>query len=172
MATQPTINKSWYDVGGPQVGSLRLFWTWAQARVAVSSNNEIGPAFQFGFGLHSALYNFAPDTKGKLFRGVPFGVGASFYQEAQEHPSTDVDWYFFWGGYVENPPDSGNFVQSIYASVDNAEIGLILDGTTVVCSNTTFMADASARDPSGVGQFIGSFPADNPPGAITSMTTA
>lgn len=172
MANPPAISKSWNDIGGVQNVFAANYWTWAQARVAVSSLGGSPPNFTFGLGSHSATYDDAPDTKGKIFRGVPFGVGANFYTEPEDPPSTAIKWYFFWGGYYESPPDSGNYVQGIGAALADTEIGLILDGVTVNCQATSFVSGPAARDASGKGQFIGSFPGSSQgPGAITSMTT-
>lgn len=172
MANPPTITKSWNDVGGVQNVFAANYWTWAQARVAVSSLGGTPPNYQFGIGFHSVTYNKAEDTKGRIFRGVPLGVGADFYTEPLPPPSSDLNWYFFWGGYYDDPNNPGNFIQGIGAALDNPEIGLILDGVTVNCQAISFVSGPAARDASGKGQFIGSFPGSSGPGAITSMSTA
>lgn len=174
MASPPFITPgSWWDIGGsPLTISGPKKSTWAQTRVAVSSLNETAPiSFFSSVGPSSIFYQYAPDTTGRIFRGVPLGVACTFYTEPEPAPSTDVKWYFFWGGYYESPPDSGIYVQGIGAGLDANEIGTILDGATIVCQNTSFVAGSAARDASGVGQYVASYPAGTGPGSINSITT-
>lgn len=170
MPNPPFITKSWAEIGTEALG--KNYWTWAQVRVAVDSLGGAPPIFGFGFGSHSETYDHTPDTTGRIFRGIPNGVGANFLSEPEPFPSTDFKWYFFWGGFFEVPPESGNFVQGIGAGLDNNEIGLILDGASIVCQHTSFVTGSAARDASGKGQLIGSFPVGPGPGSIISITTA
>lgn len=180
MPNPPATTPSWYTIGGtqPPPGIFGNFWTWAQVRVAMQVGGT-GGSFTWGVGFHQQAYpnlispGAAADTKGLVFRGIPIGIDGAFYTEPQNPPSTDVDWYFFWGGFYEVPPGSGTYVQGIGAGVDQSEIGGILDGATVVCQNLTFVTGPAARDPSGVGQFLASYPAGNPgPGSFVSVTSA
>lgn len=177
MPTPPTYTRSWYDVGGQQDVGIERFWTWAQARVVVQLTG-VAPNFSFGFGSHNEEY---PATVGfggadltfRTFRGIPLGVDGTFNQVQQPPPSTDINWYFFWGGFYEVPPDSGIYVQGIGAGVDQDDLGGILDNAVVVCQNATFTTNSSARNPAGLGQFIASYPAGDPgPGDFVSVTTA
>lgn len=169
MPNPPFITKSWYEIG--TAGLASNYWTWAQVRVAVDSLGGVAPIFSFGVGSHSQIYDDSPDTTGRIFRGIPKGVGATFLQVPQASPSTDINWYFFWGGFYESPPESGIFVQGIGAGLADTEISQILDGSSIVCENSSFVSGASARDASGQGQFIGSFPPGPGPGSILSITT-
>lgn len=180
MPTPPAYSPSWYTIGGtqPPPGIFGNFWTWAQVRVAIQVGGA-GPNTFWGIGVHQQGYpqvisaGSAADSKGLLFRGIPIGIDAAFYTEAQPAPSTDLNWYFFWGNYYESPPGSGIFLQGIGASVDQNDIGGILDGATVVCQNLVFVTNSTARDPSGKGQFLATYPAGNPgPGSFVSVTSA
>lgn len=170
MANPPTITRSWFDVGGPQPspGEARVFWTWGQVRCAVIIDG-LNAVFEWGYGSHTVNYSPA-EAQERLFRGIPFGVNGTFISSAQPPPSTDIDWYFFWGGIYETPPESGNFVIGIGAGLDDQEIGLILDGAQVSCQNISFTTSSSARDPSSPnGQLIGSLPQGTNPGNVQSI---
>jgi len=135
-----------------------------------------GASFTWGVYSHQEQYpsvvSAAGDTKGTLFRGIPFGIDGNFYTEPEPPPSTDIKWFFFWGGFYEVPPGSGIYVQGIGAGLDAAEVGPILDGASVVCQFTSFVTNASARDSTGVGQYIASYPAGDPgPGNFVSVTS-
>jgi len=172
MPTLPTVQRSWFEIGGAQPrDGVRSFWTWAQARTAVMIDG-LTPAVVFGFGLHSQTYSPA-ESQGRLFRGIPGGINGTFISIGQPAPSTDVDWYFFWGGVFETPPDSGNFTNGIGAGLDAAEIGTVLDGAQVVCQNITFTTTADARDPGTAnGQLIGALPSGTFPGDVQAITLA
>lgn len=171
MPTLPPITRSWFDIGGqqPSPGEVRVFWTWGQVRTAVMIDG-LNAVFQWGIGSHTANYSPA-ESKGRLFRGIPLGVNGTFTSVGQPAPSTDVDWYFFWGGIYETPPDSGNFLNGIGAALDANEIGIILDGAQVTCQNISFTTSSAARDNSTPnGQLIGSLPQGTNPGAVQSIT--
>jgi hypothetical protein len=173
MPILPPITRSWFEIGGtqPQPDGITRFWTWAQVRTAVTIDGTPA-AFAFGFGSHSKTYSPA-ETQGRLFRGIPLGINGTFVSVAQAAPSTDYDWFFFWGGVYESPPESGIFVNGIGAGLDESEIGTVLDGAAVVCQNISFTTTSAARDAGTAnGQLIGSLPNGTTPGAVTSITLA
>ena len=171
MPALPPITRSWFEIGGqqPQPDGIRRFWTWAQVRTAIEING-IPASFVFGTGVHSQTYP-ASESQARLFRGIPKGINGTFVSQPQQAPSTDYDWFFFWGGIYESPPESGLFINGIGAGLDVSEIGIILDGAQVACQNISFTTSSAARDNSTPnGQLIGSLPQGTSPGAVQSIT--
>lgn len=177
MPTPPAYTPTWYTIGGFQPNPIVSgnFWTWAQVRSSMQLTATPG-SFAWGVASHAIEYptlvGGAADTNGSIFRGIPYGIDGNFYTEPEPPPSTDIKWYFFWGGFYESPPGSGIYIQGIGAGLDENEIGGILDGANVTCQFAGFTTNASARDASGVGQYIASYPAGDPgPGNFVSVTS-
>jgi hypothetical protein len=177
MPAQPSITRTWINVGGSSGGFGAHCLTWGQVRTAVAA--QFNPSFVFGFSLTNYDYGVpgtsasVADTSGKLFRGIPGGVSGNLAYEGIIDEPLNLKVYFFWGGYYSNPFDPGQpEVQTIGAGLDVDEIALILGGASVTLNGGGVTASSPSWDNSHpLGQLVGTFPGTSVPDEITAITT-
>ena len=173
MPTPPTVTRDYITVGGAQatISLNKTLWTWGQARVpVVAAPHGSGGAGGFwdNQGHNYDYYNNgingieAVDAEGRLFRGQPFSVVGY-----NDYATSASDERFFFGGFYESPPGSGNFVPGIGTGLDKEEEGLILEYASFVGSGQTIGVEPEAYDGSDPdGQNIGGTPL----GTVSSVT--
>ena len=176
----PPVTRDYITVGGEQAVSSynKTLWTWGQVRVAVVASPHSGfdsTVFWDNQSHHYDYYNNgingieAVDAEGRLFRGQPFSVVGYNDWSTPNTPPTPDDQRFFYGGFVESPPDSGNFIPSIGSGLDIEEQPTILGGATFVGAGATVTTTAPSYDNSDPdGQNIG----PTATGTISSVTLA
>lgn len=165
-----------YIIGGIQPTFYKTY-TWAQIRTVVSSDGFNNPPV-FGLQGHSMKYPFRISPPGvlddnwKMIRGAPYGTPMGFKFEYVPGDPVSYEYYFFWGQLIEVIIDGEiTYIQSFGTSIDNSELAEVLDDVSITCQNASFITNSSARDSSGMGQYIGTFPNAIGPGEIIQIAS-